>query len=210
MGDENAERELLRRAAEGDEGAWAEVVGRFEPRLRRMLHLRLNRRLQGRLDEGDVLQEAYLEVHRKLPEYAADPRLPPFLWVRHIAGLKLVEVHRRHLGTQARDAGREITLHRGGLPEADSASLAAQLMGALTSPSQAVQRAELRLAVQAALAELDPDDREVLALKHFEQLSTAEAAEVLGLSKAGAGHRYVKAVKRLREALERLPGFAGW
>src|SRR5262249_46194041 len=137
----------------------------------RMLQLRLNRRLQGRGDENDVLQEAYLEIHRRLPEYAADPKLPPFLWLRHMAGLKLAEGHRRHLGTQARDADREITLHRGGLPEADSASLAAQLMGALTSPSLAAQKAELRLAVQAGLAQLDPLDREVLALKHFEQLS---------------------------------------
>ncbi len=207
MGDEAAERELIERAASGDAGAWHELVGRFEGRLKRMVQLRLNRRLQGRLDEADVLQEAFLEVHRKLPEYVAAPVLPPFLWVRHLTGLKLAEVHRRHLGTLARDADRELTLHRGGLPEADSASLAAQLMGALTSPSQAVQRAELRLHVQAALAELDPTDREVLALKHFEQLSTAEMAAVLGLSKAGAGHRYVKAVKRLRELLERYPGF---
>jgi RNA polymerase sigma-70 factor (ECF subfamily) len=174
-----------------------------------MIRLRLNRRLQGRADEADILQEAYLEIHRKLPEYAADPRLPPYLWVRHLAGLKLVEIHRRHLGTQCRDADRELTLHRGGLPAADSASLAAQLMGNFTSPSQAAVKAELRLQVQAALAQLDPVDREVLALKHFEQLTTAEVAEVLELSKAGAGHRYVKAIKTLRKLLEQLPGFAG-
>lgn len=206
----NAESDLLQQAASGDEAAWRALIGPFEGRLKRMLHLRLNRRLQGRVDENDILQEAYLEVHRRLPEYAADPKLPLFLWVRHHAGLKLAEVHRRHLGTQARDADREITLHRGGLPEVDSASLAAQLMGALTSPSQAAQKAELRLAVQAALAQLDPTDREVLALKHFEQLTTAEMAEVLGLSKAGAGHRYVKAIKKLRDLLEQHPGFAGW
>lgn len=206
----NAEPDLLQKAASGDEAAWRALIGPFEGRLKRMLHLRLNRRLQGRVDENDILQEAYLEIHRKLPEYAADPKLPLFLWVRHHAGLKLAEVHRRHLGAQARDADREITLHRGGLPEADSASLAAQLMGALTSPSQAAQKAELRLAVQAALAQLDPTDREVLALKHFEQLTTAEMAEVLGLSKAGAGHRYVKAIKRLRDLLEQFPGFTGY
>lgn len=200
---------LLRRAADGDPAAWEELVTRYDSRLRRMIRLRLNRRLQGRADEGDILQEAYLEIHRKLPEYAADPKLPPYLWVRHLAGLKLAEVHRRHLGTQSRDADRELTLHRGGLPEADSASLAAQLMGNFTSPSQAAVKAELRLQVQAALARLDPMDREVLALKHFEQLTTAEVAEVLGLSKAGAGHRYVKAIKTLRELLEQLPGFGG-
>ena len=209
MADEIDDGELLRRSAGGDEPAWRALVDRYQPRLRRMVQLRLSRRLQGRVDDTDVLQEAYLEIHRQLPAYAADPKLPLFLWMRHLTGLKLTEVHRRHLGTQLRDADREVTLHRGGLPEADSASLAAHLMGAITSPSQAVVKAELRLQVQAALNQLDPTDREVLALKHFEQLTTAEIGEVLGLSKAGAGHRYVKAIKRLRDLLEQTPGFTG-
>src|SRR6478736_7559521 len=159
---------LLRRAAGGDGAAVRDLFSRYRPRLKRMVHLRLSRRLQGRVGDSDVLQEAYLDVSRRLPEYAADPRLPFFLWLRHMTGLKLVEIHRRHLGTQARDADREISLHRGALPEADSVSLAAQLLGHLTTPSQAAVRAELRLLVQDALAAMDPVDREVLALKHFE------------------------------------------
>jgi RNA polymerase sigma-70 factor (ECF subfamily) len=171
------------------------------------VHLRLSRRLQGRVGDSDVLQEAYLEVARRLPEYVREPALPFFLWLRHLTGLKLAEVHRRHLGTQLRDADREVTLHRGGLPEADSASLAAQLLGKLTTPSQAAIKAETRLYVQETLNSMDPVDREVLALKHFEQLSTSEIAAVLGLSKAGAGSRYLRALKRLREILSRIPGF---
>jgi RNA polymerase sigma-70 factor (ECF subfamily) len=199
--------DLLRRAAAGDEQALQELFGRYRDRLKRMVHLRLNRRLQGRVDDSDVLQEAYLDVSRRLNEYLANPTLPFFLWLRHLAGLKLAEVHRRHLGTQLRDAEREVTLHRGGLPEADSVSLANQLLGKLTTPSQAAIKAETRLFVQEALNSMDPVDREVLALKHFEQLSTSEIAEVLGLSKAGAGSRYLRAIKRLREILQRLPGF---
>jgi RNA polymerase sigma-70 factor, ECF subfamily len=210
MSEEEADQALFQRAAAGDQLAWRQLIDQYQAPLRRMLRLRLNRRLQGRVDEQDILQEAYVELHRRLIEYVADPKAPPYLWVRHIVGLKLAEVHRRHLGTQARDADREVTLHRGGWPEADSASLAAQLLGALTSPSQAVQKAELRLLVQTALAQLDPDDREILALKHFELLSTMEMAQVLGLSKAGAGHRYIKAIKRLRQLLEQYPDFAGW
>ena len=146
-------------------------------------------------------------MSRRLAEYAADPKLPFYLWLRHLTGLKLAEVHRRHLGTQLRDADREVSLHRGGLPEADSVSLAAQLLGHLTTPSQAAIKAEMRLHVQEALNSMDPIDREVLALKHFEQLSTSEIAEVLGLSKAGAGSRYLRAIKRLREMLSQIPGF---
>jgi RNA polymerase sigma-70 factor, ECF subfamily len=201
------EAQLLPLAAAGDESAARELYARYRDRLKRMVRLRLSRRLQGRVDDSDVLQEAFLDVSHRLPEYVADSRLPFFLWLRHLTGLKLVEIHRRHLGTQARDADREISLHRGALPEADSVSLAAQLLGQLTTPSQAAVRAELRLLVQDALANMDPVDREVLALKHFEQLSTSEIAEVLGMSKAGAGSRYLRAIKRLREILSAMPGF---
>ena len=200
---------LLQQATAGDEQAAQELFARHRDRLKRMVHMRLSRRLQGRVDDSDVLQEAFLDVSRRLAEYVADPKLPFYLWLRHMTGLKLAEVHRRHLGAQMRDADREVSLHRGGLPEADSASLAAQLLGKLTTPSQAAVRAEQRLFVQEALNRMDPLDREVLALKHFEQLSTAEMAQVLGLSRAGAGSRYLRAIKRLREVLSRTPGFTG-
>ena len=208
MTDESGEvSDLLRRAATGDAEALRQLFSRYRDRLKRMVHLRLSRRLSGRVDDSDVVQEAYLDVCQKLPDYVREPGLPFFLWLRHLTGLKLAEVHRRHLGTQLRDADREVSLHRGGLPEADSVSLAAQLLGKLTTPSQAAIKAEQRIYVQEALNSMDPIDREVLALKHFEQLSTSEIAQVLGLSKAGAGSRYLRAIKRLREILEQIPGF---
>jgi RNA polymerase sigma-70 factor (ECF subfamily) len=210
LDEENGQSETLRRAAAGDEEALRLLFASHRDRLKRMVHLRLSRRLASRVDDSDVLQEAFVEVARKLPEYAQDPKLPLFLWMRHLTALKLTEFHRRHLGTQLRDADREVTLHRGGLPLADSVSLAAQLLGTLTTPSQAAIKAETRLLVQEALNGMDPIDREVLALKHFEQLSTSEIAEVLGLSKAGAGSRYLRAIKRLRAILEQIPGFEGF
>jgi RNA polymerase sigma-70 factor (ECF subfamily) len=199
--------ELLQRAAAGDQEALENRLARHRDRLKRMVRLRLSRRLQGRVDDSDVLQESFLEISKKLPEYVRQPDLPFFLWLRHMTGLKLAEFHRRHLETQMRYADREVSLHRGGLPEADSVSLAAQLLGKLTTPSQAAIKAEQRIYVQEALNSMDPIDREVLALKHFVQLSTAEIAEVLGLSKAGAGSCYLRAIKRLREILARTPGF---
>ena len=208
MTDESGEvSDLLRRAATGDAEALRQLFSRYRDRLKRMVHLRLSRRLSGRVDDSDVVQEAYMDVCQKLPDYVREPGMPFFLWLRHLTGLKLAEVHRRHLGTQLRDADREVSLHRGGLPEADSVSLAAQLLGKLTTPSQAAIKAEQRIYVQEALNSMDPIDREVLALKHFEQLSTSEIAQVLGLSKAGAGSRYLRAIKRLREILEQIPGF---
>jgi RNA polymerase sigma-70 factor (ECF subfamily) len=208
MTPESGESRLLQRVAGGDQGATQELFAQHRERLKRMVHLRLSRRLQGRVDDSDVLQEAFMDIAGRLRDYAADPKLPFYLWLRHMTGLKLSEIHRRHLGTQLRDADREVTLHRGGLPEADSVSLAAHLLGQLTTPSQAAIKAETRLIVQDALNNMDPVDREVLALKHFEQLSTSEIADVLGMSKAGAGSRYLRAIKRLKAILSQIPGFA--
>src|SRR5947209_16411281 len=147
--------DLLRQAAAGDQQAVADLFTRYRDRLRAMVRLRLNRRLQGRVDPSDVLQDAFLEVSRTLPAYLRAPTLPFFLWLRHITGQKLIAVHRQHLGAQLRDADREVSLYRGALPQASSASLAAQLMGRFTSVSQAAIRAELQIRVQEALNSMD-------------------------------------------------------
>ena len=183
---------LLASAADGDQAALDQLFSMYQERLRRMLRLRMNRRLQGRLDESDVLQEAMLEVAKRLPAYLAEPRAPFFLWIRHLTGLKLIELHRHHLGTQARDAHREVSIYRGALPSANSESLAAQLLGRLTSPSQAAVKAERRLMLQEALNSMDTVDREILALRHFEQLSNAETAQILELTPSGAAARHMR------------------
>jgi RNA polymerase sigma-70 factor (ECF subfamily) len=198
---------LLERAGQGDAQALGELFARHRDRLRRMVQLRLDRRLQGRINPSDVLQETYLEVSRCLAEYLRNPQLPFFLWLRLLTRKKLQSLHRHHLRTQARDAGREVSLHHGALPQASSVSLAAQLLGRYTTPSQAAVRAELQIRVQEALNAMEPIDREVLALRHFEQLSNAETAQVLGLSEAAASNRFVRALKRLKKILVEVPGF---
>lgn len=199
--DNQPESEVLRRAAEGDSAAIAEAFSHHRARLRRMVQLRLDRRLQGRVDPSDVLQEAYLEVARSVGDYLKNPVIPFYLWVRIVTGRKLQAVHRHHLGVQARDVGREVSIHRGALPQASSVSLAEQLLGRYSSPSQAVVKAELRLRVQEALNGMDPIDREVLALRSFEELSNAETAQVLGIGEAAASHRFVRALRRLKRVL---------
>ena len=200
------EHELIRRAGEGDTAGLEGLLERYRPRLRRMIKLRLDRRLQGRVDPSDVIQEAYVEVSRGLADYLHNPSLPFFLWLRLVTGQKLALVHRQHLGVQARDAGREVSLHRGALPEATSAALAAQLIGRRTTPSQAAARAELKIRLQEALNSMDELDREVLALRHFEHLTNAEAARVLGIAETAACNRYVRALERLKKILTGPPG----
>jgi RNA polymerase sigma-70 factor, ECF subfamily len=192
---------LLERAGQGDARALGDLFNRHRERLRRMIELRIDPRLKGRFDPSDVLQETYLEVSRCLAEYLRQPELPFFLWLRFLTGKRLQFLHRHHLGTRMRNAGREISLHHGALPQASSVYLAAQLLGRNTSPSQAAIRAELQLRVQEALNSMDPIDREVLALRHFEQLSNTETARVLQLSETAASNRFVRALKRLRKIL---------
>jgi RNA polymerase sigma-70 factor (ECF subfamily) len=197
---------LLAQAAGGDRHAWGRLLELHRERLRRMVARRLDRRLQGRVDASDVLQEAYLDASRRLEEYVRQPTMPFFLWLRFLVRQQLLQQHRFHLGTRGRDADRERALSQGPLPEASSAALAERLLGRLTSPSQAALRAERKLLLQEALDRLDPLDREVLALRHFEQLSNGEVAEELGLDKSAASKRYARALVRLKDLLTATAG----
>jgi RNA polymerase sigma-70 factor (ECF subfamily) len=174
-----------------------------------MVALRLDERLRGRVDPSDVIQEAFLEATARQPDYDRDPDpMPPFLWLRFLVLQRLQIAHRRHLGTKARDAGREVSIHGGASPAASSAALAAQLLGHDTRASEAAIRAERQLRLRHALEALDPVDREVLTLRHFEQLSNAECARVLGLTESAATKRYLRALKRIKDILASLPGGA--
>jgi RNA polymerase sigma-70 factor (ECF subfamily) len=185
----------------------SELFNRYRSRLRLMVHLRLDRRLQARIDSSDVLQEAFLEAATRYEDYQSRPTMPPFLWLRFLVGQQLILMQRRHLGVKARAAGREVSLVHGALPEANSQSLAEALLGKLSSPSQAAMRAELQVRLQEALNAMDETDREVLVLRHFEQLSNVETAQVLGLQERTASKRYVTALRRLKEALGGMKGF---
>src|SRR5262249_13453560 len=179
MGDRSDSEAQLRRAQAGDQEALAELFAHYRNRLRQMIRLRLDRRLYGRLDPSDVLQEAYFDVARRFPEYAAAPTVSFYLWLRTLTGQRLIDLHRQHLGAQMRDAGREVSLCRGALPQASSASLAQQMLAGLTSPTQAAVRAERQILLQEALNGMDPLDREIVVLRHFEELNNVETAQVL-------------------------------
>jgi RNA polymerase sigma-70 factor, ECF subfamily len=197
---------LLRQAAAGDEASWRALLARHHRRLHRMIALRFDQRVQGRASPSDVIQETYLQAWSSLADYLRQTEIPFYLWLRGIAGNKLRELHRRHLGAQMRNARREISLDQGPCPEVSSAALAAQLVGRLARPSEAADRAEMNVRLQKALEGLEPLDREVLTLRHFEQLTPAQTAQVLGIREKAAGMRYVRAVRRLKDVLLSLPG----
>jgi RNA polymerase sigma-70 factor (ECF subfamily) len=203
---EAGDEELMGRAAGGDRPALAELFGRHRGRLDKMVRSRLHRALQGRVDPADVLQEVYLDLEQQLPHYPGPRAMPPFLWLRLLTGQRLTRLHRHHLGAAMRAAGREVAIPGGDQTEADSALMADQLVGRLTTASRVVARAERARLVREAIDALDPADREIIALRGFEGLTNGEAATVLGLSKAVASNRYVRAMARLQAALQRVPG----
>ncbi len=187
--------ELVRRVGQQDSRALEELFSRHRERLRRMVSMRLDRRLRGRVDDSDVLQEVYLDACRRLDEYLAAPKVNFFVWLRGLAGQKLFDLHRHHLGTQARDPRREVAFGRSQMPDATSAVIAIELLGNIKTPSQEVIEAEMELRLQKALEGMDPQDREVLVLRHFECLTNAEIAHELGIKSSTASKRYMRALK---------------
>ncbi len=179
----------------------AKIFQRYRERLKSMVRLRLDQRLQGRIDPSDVIQETYFEAAKRLEEYLHDPAVPIFIWLRFLAGQKLQELHHHHLKLQRRDARREVALYHGPLPEASSEAIAARLIGEGPTPSERVMKAEKLEQIVEALNRMDRLDREVIALRHFEQLTGRETAKVLGIQERAASKRYIRALKRLKEIL---------
>ncbi len=190
------------------EAGWGDRLGQHRGRLRRMVELRLNLGLRGRIDPSDVIQDVFPSrpANDGRSIFNSPIRCPSLLWLRFLTGQRLLLLQRRHLGTKARDASREVSIHRGAMPGASTAVLAASLLGRDTSASEVLFRAERRLRVQQAIDGLDPIDRELIVLRHFEQLTNGECARVLGLTKSAASKRYFRALEQLKQCLTLLPG----
>lgn len=201
---------LLLLLRSGDEQALARLFSQYREKLRKMVLFRLDARLSGRVDSSDVLQEVYLDAAQRLEHYRKSPAVSLLVWLRQLTEQRLVDLHRRHFGARMRDARREA----GGWSNGDDASRSAAdcLMSRLSqqqrSPSEQAMQQEFAGAIQSALDRLEPLDREVLALRHFEELTNNEVAEVLGISKTAASNRYVRALDRLRRLLEDDSTFA--
>lgn len=191
-----------------DSAELTEVFVQNRERLEQMIRLRMDPRLVRRIDAADVIQETYLDCVKRYDDYRVDPKFPLFLWIRLQTHQKLQDLHRTHLGAQMRDAGREVELHQQS-SSLSSAALAEQLVGRLTTASNAAIRRETQARVQEALNAMDAMDREVLTLRHFEMLTNEETAGVLGISRTAASNRYIRALMRMKEIAESIHGLNG-
>jgi RNA polymerase sigma-70 factor, ECF subfamily len=193
---EPTDEPLERALRAGDDDKMAPLFELYRERLQRMVHFRLDPRLVGRIDAEDVLQESYLEAGKRLQAFRDDDK-PFFVWIRLITQQTMIDLHRKHLGAKMRNAGREVHAPA-------SATMSGFFVGHFTSPSHAVMREELRVKIEAALESMEEIDREVLVLRHFEELSNKETADVLGIQENAASNRYVRALGRLKGFLTGL------
>jgi len=192
---------LLDQAKKGDAEAVDQLLARHREPIRRLIDLRLDPAIVQRVDASDVVQDVLLEASKRLREYLKNPAMPFHLWLRHIAKDHIIDAHRRHHQAQKRGVNREQPLARPGWMDKSSLELAGQLIDQERTPASAAIQEELQRKLHVALAGLDEDDRDVLLMRHFEQLSNQDVASALGLTEAAASMRYLRAIRRLRDVL---------
>jgi RNA polymerase sigma-70 factor (ECF subfamily) len=192
---------LLDRVRDGDEAAINGLLARHREAIKRMIDRRMDRVVQRRVDASDIVQDVMLEANRRLGDYLANPTMPFQLWLRHMARDRLIDAHRRHRVAANRSVDREVSLSGGG-DDRSAADAVAGIADRELTPAAAATWHELERRFAAAVEQLEDDDRQIVLLRHFEHLSTADAAAALGLSKPAAGMRYLRAMRRLRVLLE--------
>jgi RNA polymerase sigma-70 factor (ECF subfamily) len=193
--------QLLQLASQSDKAARQELLVRHRQRLRHMIALRMDRRLSARIDPSDVVQETLAEAVQQLSDYLRHRPLPFYPWLRQLAWERLIGLHRQHIQAQKRSVRRE-ERWAPALPDDSILELATRLLARGSSPSARMRRAELRDRVRFALGQLSENDREVLVLRHLEQLAVPEIAAVLGITSGAVCTRHLRALDRLRCLLD--------
>jgi RNA polymerase sigma-70 factor (ECF subfamily) len=203
--DSTETQELLNSARAGDSAARNALLERHREALRRMVALRMDPVLGRRLDASDIVQDVLVEANRRLSDYLEKTRMPFHLWLRHLARDQMIDAHRMHRVAARRSIDREQAIERPANDDRSAFDLAALLADRQLTPAAAATHHELEQRFLAAIDQLDDIDREVILMRHFEQLSNGEVAQSLELSDAAAGMRYLRAMRRLRELLQDPP-----
>lgn len=204
MNDHEEDPELVRRLASGDGEALALLFAQHRERLRRMIEFRIDRRLNRRLDSEDILQESYIAAQKRIASFTDEPGHSAYVWLRLVVGQTMIDLYRQHVGAKMRNVGKEVVRHRS---PTNSGTMSAFFVASITSPSQAAARAEFAEQLEQILGSMDDIDREVLVLRHFEEATNNEVAQILGLQPTAASNRYVRALGRLRGILQRISDF---
>ncbi len=198
--------ELVQRFDGGDDSALADLFAYYRERLRRIVRFRLDYRLAGRVSASDVIQEGYISAAKRIEHYRKKPEMPFFMWLRLMINQQLTDLHRQHLQAEMRDVRKEVSLQPAISPHT-SLAIAAHLVANGSSPSHAFSRVEKISVLEKALNKMEALDREVIALRHFEELTNSEVAQVLDINVQAASKRYVRAIKRMKQILAQVDGY---
>jgi RNA polymerase sigma-70 factor (ECF subfamily) len=193
---------LIERAKEGNPDAVESLLDRHRDALRRMIQLRLDQKIQRRVDVSDVVQEVLIEANRRLKDYLDNPAMAFHLWVRQIAKDRIIDAHRRHRVSAKRSIDREQALIVPGDNDHSTMELAGKLCDPSLTPAAAATQREIAKQVELAIGMLPDVDREIILMRHYEQLSNQDIAAVLQLSEPAASMRYLRALRRLRELID--------
>lgn len=193
--------QLEQRLRDGDQAALGELFQIYRDRLKKIARFRLDYRLANRVSESDVLQEAFIAAAKRIDYFGKQENVPAFLWMRMMVQQQLIDLFRQHITAGRRDVRREATAAFSGASPHTSMALAAQLVQSMTGVSEAISKAEQIEKLERTLERMDEVDREVIALRHFEELSNIEAAQVLNIAPPAASKRYIRAMARLSEIL---------
>lgn len=196
--------DLEQRLSQGETAVFGELFTIHRPRLWQIIHFRLSDKIRGRVDPDDVVQEVFLESEKRLRHYVEGDFPSLFLWLRLVLGQTLSKIHRSHLGTESRTVLREANAAHSGIWGNTSLCLSQRFIAHLTSPSQVAVKGELIGEVRRALDNMSEMDQEVLALRHFEELTNQEVAIELDIQPKAASIRYMRALERLRGVLAML------
>ena len=195
-------QELIDQARQGEQSAVEELLDRHRKGLRRMIQLRLDNRVVRRVDVSDVLQDVMIEASRRLQGYLENPPMAFHLWIRQIARDRIIDAHRRHAVSAKRSVEREMSLTAPANVDHSSIELAGQLWDKELTPAAAATQREIARQLEAAVYELRDQDREIILMRHYEQLSNLEISQTLGLTEPATSMRYLRALRRLRELLQ--------
>ena len=199
MGDDlgSSAEGLLHLARGGDRRALGRLLDGYRGYLTLLGRLQISRRLRGKVDASDLVQETFLEAHRAFGEFRGLTQQELLYWLRKILVTRIAKLVRRFYGTQRRDVRLEQRLDE----EMDRSSHAVgALAGAQSSPSHGAARRETVVLLADALEQLPADHREVIVLRQLEELSFPEVAERMGKSADGARKLWVRALATLRRS----------
>jgi RNA polymerase sigma-70 factor (ECF subfamily) len=207
--EQSVTQNLLAGARRGDRVAVNRLLERHRAALRKLIQMRLDRQIARRVDASDVVQDVLLEANTRLQDYLAEPRLPFHLWLRQLAQDRMIDMYRRHRGAQRRSLDREQSLAAPQFFDQSGIDLMGQLADHELTPAAASIRKELEARFVVAIDQLNEEEREIILMRHFEQLSNSEAADALGLTEAAAGMRHLRALRKLRGILGDRPSQSG-